>query len=95
MSENPNAFPACNEANVNGTMGMTLRDWFATHAPEPHWRFMQDIKPKHYSPETGQPWSDADCNAAYEAEAAWELDRDISWRLHWADAMLAAREKGK
>lgn len=26
---NPNAFPACNEANVNGTMGMTLRDWFA------------------------------------------------------------------
>lgn len=29
MSENPNAFPACNEANVNGTMGMTLRDWFA------------------------------------------------------------------
>lgn len=23
------AFPACNEANVNGTMGMTLRDHFA------------------------------------------------------------------
>lgn len=23
------AFPACNEANVNGTMGMSLRDWFA------------------------------------------------------------------
>lgn len=29
MSDNPSAFPACNEANVNGTMGMTLRDWFA------------------------------------------------------------------
>lgn len=26
------AFPACNEANVNGTMGMTLRDWFAGQA---------------------------------------------------------------
>lgn len=34
MSETHNepAFPACNEANVNGTMGMTLRDWFAGQA---------------------------------------------------------------
>lgn len=32
MSDNPSAFPACNEANVNGTMGMTLRDWFAGQA---------------------------------------------------------------
>lgn len=30
--DNPHAFPACNEANVNGTMGMTLRDWFAGQA---------------------------------------------------------------
>lgn len=33
--ENPPAFPACNEANVNGTMGMTLRDWFAGQALAP------------------------------------------------------------
>ena len=26
------AFPACNEANNNGTMGMTLRDYFAGQA---------------------------------------------------------------
>jgi len=26
------AFPACNEANVNQTMGMTMRDWFAGQA---------------------------------------------------------------
>lgn len=26
------AFPACNEANVNETMGMTLRDYFAGQA---------------------------------------------------------------
>ena len=26
------AFPACNEANLDGTMGMTLRDWFAGQA---------------------------------------------------------------
>ena len=26
------AFPACNEANNNNTMGMTLRDWFAGQA---------------------------------------------------------------
>lgn len=30
--DSPNAFPACNEANVNGTMGMTLRDHFAGEA---------------------------------------------------------------
>lgn len=30
--ENSPAFPACNEANVNGTMGMTLRDYFAGQA---------------------------------------------------------------
>lgn len=29
---NPNAFPACNEAAVNETMGMTLRDYFAGQA---------------------------------------------------------------
>lgn len=27
-----NAFPACNEAAVNDTMGMTLRDYFAGQA---------------------------------------------------------------
>ena len=26
---NPPAFPADNEASLNGTMGMSLRDWFA------------------------------------------------------------------
>ena len=26
------AFPACDEANMNGTMGMTLRDYFAGQA---------------------------------------------------------------
>lgn len=31
-SNNPPAFPACNEANLNGTMGMSLRDWFAGQA---------------------------------------------------------------
>ena len=26
------AYPACNEANMNDTMGMTLRDWLAGQA---------------------------------------------------------------
>lgn len=30
--ENAPAFPACNEANVNDTTGMTMRDWFASQA---------------------------------------------------------------
>lgn len=32
MVENPSAFPVPNDANVNGDMGMTLRDWFAGQA---------------------------------------------------------------
>ncbi|GGJ39771.1 hypothetical protein CDQ92_13310 [Sphingopyxis bauzanensis] len=32
MNNDTPAFPACNEANVNGTMGMSLRDWFAGQA---------------------------------------------------------------
>jgi hypothetical protein len=32
MEDGGPAFPACNEANVNGTMGMSLRDWFAGQA---------------------------------------------------------------
>ena len=31
------AYPACNEANVNGTMGMSLRDWFAGQALAGGW----------------------------------------------------------
>lgn len=31
-SQDRPAFPACNEANVNGTMGMTLRQWYAGQA---------------------------------------------------------------
>ncbi len=32
VKDGGNAFPACNEANVNSTMGMSLRDWFAGQA---------------------------------------------------------------
>jgi hypothetical protein len=32
IDEGGEAFPACNEANNNDTMGMTLRDYFAAKA---------------------------------------------------------------
>lgn len=32
LNDGGNAFPADNTANTNGTMGMTLRDWFAGQA---------------------------------------------------------------
>lgn len=32
MDKNEPAFPACNEAQVNNTMGMSKREWFAGQA---------------------------------------------------------------
>lgn len=96
--KNPPAFPQmCADALDVGMVheGMTLRDWFSVRAPEPHWRFMLANKPKAYNPAYGEGWSDEACNAAHEAEAAWELARDIAWRFHWADAMLEHRELAK
>ena len=32
IDDGGSAFPACNEANVNGTMGISIRDYFAGQA---------------------------------------------------------------
>lgn len=115
--------------------GMTLRDYFAAHAPEPPEWFSPTMPPKPrlpswmdylpYVPEVydavarffdgGAPeefvaevppedreaaqvfvaaWKEAD-RARHEWNAADRLLQTIvQWRWHYADAMLAAREKG-
>ncbi|HEY0124996.1 MAG TPA: hypothetical protein VGC14_25180 [Rhizobium sp.] len=83
MSEIDNggpAFPACNEANVNDTMGMTLRDWFAGQTLAgiyaSQW-FADHAREYHQLKTIG----DAQIGAAKMAYAS-------------ADAMIAARKGG-
>lgn len=76
--------------------GMSLRDWFATHAPEPpmHWHSRQSW-PKQpdleYNKKHTSAWKEA--WAAYHAAVAeCEMMRRIEWQWHYADAMLKARQ---
>ena len=66
--------------------GITLRDWFATHAPEvPGW-FRTDLVSKtRYGglPPCPLPRNDHENNMLAE--------RFIAWRWHYADLMVAAR----
>jgi hypothetical protein len=71
----------------------TMRDLLAIHAPPPHWAFMQDSRPAPY--ETAKDWTLDGQEAADREFVAWEQTREIAWRWHWADLMLAARESGQ
>lgn len=83
-SDNPPAFPVnySNEADgptVMPSAGMTLRDYFAAHAPAmpPGLREMAKTAEK----QDGRDTSDFGAFARYEAD----------WRWSYADAMLKAR----
>ena len=76
---NPPAFPACNEANVNDTMGMTLRDWFAGQA----------LCGVYSNPEYARALGEA-ARAAGKDEAGFCAEM----AYQQADAMLTARAKG-
>ncbi len=71
------AFPCSAPSNM--PQGMTLRDYFAAHAPP---------MPDDWASLRRHDYAD------YEA-AGEELLLDCQWRWMWADAMLAAREAGK
>ena len=78
------AFPACNEAAMNETMGMTLRDYFASKAPEPSeaWisvqRGIDRNRNPHNEPHKPAPRDDFQLIAEY--------------KFAHADAMIKARE---
>lgn len=92
MSENPPAFPNTGNStwDLRPTDGMTLRDWFATHAPPLPWNFEQ---PPYQDPSEITDWSAEAVAARNHEEMKRELAREIKWRWHYADMMLSEREK--
>ena len=71
---------------VSGQTGMSLRDWFAAHAPtELDSSYYYDFcpaGPDHHH--DGLPCKT--CARKY-------FGQKISWRYYWADAMIAERNK--
>lgn len=95
------AFPHCHE-DVDGakgwssSSGMTLRDYFAAHAPEaPSDKDLKKIfsgfpEPDYSGYFNGVPHPSI--RAKDEKEGwLWLQDARIKWRWHYADAMIEAR----
>lgn len=86
------AFPVMYE-----TPGMSLRDYFAAHAPEMTWWFIESQRKTWYTrevvpaPELGLGY------VKHEKVKHTETDEELwfRWRLYYADAMLAERAKTK
>lgn len=77
------AFPVPNDANVNCQEGMTLRDYFAAHAPVT----LQDARYACSYHGYGEGWSDAERAASVAVLALM--------RFEYADAMIAELAKVK
>jgi hypothetical protein len=69
-----------------GDSGMSLRDYFAAPAPEPQqwWLEIERSKDRNANPYGYQDLP----------KPRGPIELDAAWRYMWADAMLAAREKG-
>ena len=92
------AFPipvaGCTDGGVYNTMeqsggqlgGMTLRDWFATHAPEPPEWWLQTQRQHDHNRNPH--------NEDHKPPIRSDAEIDAAWRWTWADAMLAERERG-
>lgn len=83
------AFPVNQSEVCNTTPGLSLRDYFAAHAPPaPEWysrRYMYGADPKG----SGLVGKDVQPASMEEQERHFH-----AWRWHYADAMLAARKAG-
>jgi len=85
---------------------MSLRDYFAAHAPSDHaWWFEPQMPSRpqpqydHDHPNETRCHYDADCLRVNDTELrAYDDERrkqyELQWPYAWADAMLRAREKG-
>lgn len=86
--------PADDRRGWPAETGMTMRDWFASHAPEvPSW-FRSDHPRRAWSkPGTSGIQKpvipDAEWNLTTEK---WHMERRVAWAWAYADAMIAARE---
>lgn len=92
------AFPVAYEHSLTqgGTRsqewgGMSLRDYFAAHAPEiPQWferKITRSVVVKE-SMKDGHPWFSPETVVTGEADMDWL----IRWRYTFADAMIKARQ---
>lgn len=90
------AFPACNEANVNDTMGMSLRDYMAIHASE---KDVDRVMERHIS----QDYIDAELeyfrkmparglSVPFYSPKTYSITRQQA-RYIFADEMIAERNK--
>lgn len=80
------AGPMCFPAPV------TLRDYFATHAPAIPADFEPLERIENYI-DDGGPQRDPRFRPASKTITESGADHSVRWRWHYADAMLAAREK--
>lgn len=88
MTPNPPAFPRedyqCDDAP--GQRGMSMRNYFAAHAPPPPDAFTIP------SPECDN-WDDND--KGNRAWSDWSLRRAVAWANAYADAMIADAAKAQ
>lgn len=93
------AFPCGHEG---GQKGMTLRDYFAAHAPRKPWAwFKPEVPPRPASVwHKGHPGPNCyDCSPEnWQEQQAWRdhvvTERDRQWPYFYADVMLVERSKG-
>ncbi len=85
MAENPPAFPNIGNSTwrLEPTPGMTLRDWFATFAPEPD---ADTVNNERSYDRARNPHNDS-----YKPALRSTEEIKASLRFKYADAMLAAR----
>lgn len=70
--------------------GISLRDYFAAHAPQQPWPWFQPVMP----PESSEPVGEFFENLDAISESAQEINKQryIQWPYAFADAMLEARK---
>lgn len=72
--------------------GMTLRDWFATHAPEiPDWFDRKKWTQKEWVP--APEVSPGYVKSEWVTHKEPTIEHLTRWKYHYADAMLAERAK--
>lgn len=84
------AFPSTGQLDING---MSLRDYFAAHAPDmPRWFIRKCLGlPKSA---TIAEWNKHD-RRVLDDDAMDQETAMMEWRWYYADAMLRARKKSK
>lgn len=97
MARTQSAFPVVMQGGVS-TDGMSLREYFAAHAPSgPLWEFRPKMPPRPNYKRTGANDEDGRPISNHAEVESWDRDYKIQmiaqWPWAWADAVLAARER--